>query len=228
MIDLYTWPTPNGWKIHIMLEECGLEYRAHAVNIGEGEQHQPEFLAISPNNRIPAIVDQDGPGGKPLSVFESGAILIYLAEKTGKFYSANLRDQTQINQWLMWQMGGIGPMLGQNHHFVKYAPEEIPYAQTRYINETRRLYGVADRQLADNEYLAGGQYSIADVACYGWMSLWEGQKQDITEFPNVARWLDALSQRPGVQRGMALFREKRRNFAKVDTAQEQLFGNKTS
>ena len=183
MIDLYTWPTPNGWKIHIMLEECGLEYRAHAVNIGEGEQHQPEFLAISPNNRIPAIVDQDGPGGKPLSVFESGAILIYLAEKTGKFYSANLRDQTQINQWLMWQMGGIGPMLGQNHHFVKYAPEEIPYAQTRYINETRRLYGVADRQLADNEYLAGGQYSIADVACYGWMSLWEGQKQDITEFP---------------------------------------------
>ena len=228
MIDLYTWPTPNGWKIHIMLEECGLEYRAHAVNIGEGEQHQPEFLAISPNNRIPAIVDQDGPGGKPLSVFESGAILIYLAEKTGKFYSANLRDQTQINQWLMWQMGGIGPMLGQNHHFVKYAPEEIPYAQTRYINETRRLYGVADRQLADNEYLGGGQYSIADVACYGWMSLWEGQKQDITEFPNVARWLDALSQRPGVQRGMALFREKRRNFAKVDTAQEQLFGNKTS
>lgn len=228
MIDLYTWSTPNGWKIHIMLEECGLEYRAHAVNIGKGEQHQPEFLAISPNNRIPAIVDQDGPGGKPLSVFESGAILIYLAEKTGKFYSANLRDQTQINQWLMWQMGGIGPMLGQNHHFVKYAPEEIPYAQTRYINETRRLYGVADRQLADNEYLAGGQYSIADVACYGWMSLWEGQKQDITEFPNVARWLDALSQRPGVQRGMALFREKRRNFAKVDTAQEQLFGNKTS
>ena len=228
MIDLYTWPTPNGWKIHIMLEECGLEYRAHAVNIGKGEQHQPEFLEISPNNRIPAIVDQDGPGGKPLSVFESGAILIYLAEKTGKFYSANLRDQTQINQWLMWQMGGIGPMLGQNHHFVKYAPEEIPYAQTRYINETRRLYGVADRQLADNEYLAGGQYSIADVACYGWMSLWEGQKQDITEFPNVARWLDALSQRPGVQRGMALFREKRRNFAKVDTAQEQLFGNKTS
>ena len=228
MIDLYTWPTPNGWKIHIMLEECGLEYRAHAVNIGKGEQHQPEFLAISPNNRIPAIVDQDGPGGKPLSVFESGAILIYLAEKTGKFYSANLRDQTQINQWLMWQMGGIGPMLGQNHHFVKYAPEVIPYAQTRYINETRRLYGVADRQLADNEYLAGGQYSIADVACYGWMSLWEGQKQDITEFPNVARWLDALSQRPGVQRGMALFREKRRNFAKVDTAQEQLFGNKTS
>jgi GSH-dependent disulfide-bond oxidoreductase len=228
MIDLYTWPTPNGWKIHIMLEECGLEYRAHAVNIGEGEQHQPEFLAISPNNRIPAIVDQDGPGGKPLSVFESGAILIYLAEKTGKFYSANLRDQTQINQWLMWQMSGVGPMLGQNHHFVKYAPEEIPYAQTRYINETRRLYGVADRQLADNEYLAGGQYSIADVACYGWMSLWEGQKQDITEFPNVARWLDALSQRPGVQRGMALYREKRRNFAKVDTAQEQLFGNKTS
>ena len=228
MIDLYTWPTPNGWKIHIMLEECGLEYRAPAVNIGKGEQHQPDFLAISPNNRIPAIVDQDGPGGKPLSVFESGAILIYLAEKTGKFYSANLRDQTQINQWLMWQMGGIGPMLGQNHHFVKYAPEEIPYAQTRYINETRRLYGVADRQLADNEYLAGGQYSIADVACYGWMSLWEGQKQDITEFPNVARWLDALSQRPGVQRGMALFREKRRNFAKVDTAQEQLFGNKTS
>jgi len=228
MIDLYTWPTPNGWKIHIMLEECGLEYRPHAVNIGKGEQHEPDFLAISPNNRIPAIVDHDGPGGKPLSLFESGAILIYLAEKAGKFYSANLRDQTQINQWLMWQMGGVGPMLGQNHHFVKYAPEQIPYAQNRYINETRRLYGVADRQLANNAYLAGDQYTIADIACYGWMSLWEGQKQDINEFPHVARWLDTLSQRPGVQRGMALFRERRQNFAKVDTAQEQLFGNKPS
>ncbi|MAV47517.1 MAG: glutathione S-transferase family protein [Alphaproteobacteria bacterium TMED89] len=228
MIDLYTWPTPNGWKIHIMLEECGLEYRPHAVNIGKGEQHEPDFLAISPNNRIPAIVDHDGPGGKPLSVFESGAILIYLAEKAGKFYSANLHDQTQINQWLMWQMGGVGPMLGQNHHFVKYAPEQIPYAQTRYINETRRLYGVADRQLANNAFLAGDQYTIADIACYGWMSLWEGQKQDIIEFPHVARWLDTLSQRPGVQRGMALFRERRQNFAKVDTAQEQLFGNKPS
>lgn len=226
MIDLYTWPTPNGWKIHIMLEECGLEYQPHTIDIGKGEQHQPEFLAISPNNRIPAIVDQDGPGGKPISVFESGAILLYLAEKSGKFYSANLRDQTEINQWLMWQMGGIGPMLGQNHHFVKYAPEQIPYAQNRYIKETARLYGVADRQLAQNEYLAGDQYTIADIACYGWMSLWEGQKQDIKDFPNVSRWLSALADRPGVQRGMALFREKRKNFAKVDTAQEQLFGNK--
>lgn len=228
MIDLYTWPTPNGWKIHIMLEECGLEYRPHAVNIGKGEQHEPEFLAISPNNRIPAIVDQDGPGGESISVFESGAILIYLAEKTGKFYAQDPRQRAQINQWLMWQMGGVGPMLGQNHHFVKYAPEQIPYAQTRYINETARLYGVADRQLAKNTYLAGEDYTIADMACYGWMSLWEGQKQDISDFPNVARWLDALGERPGVQRGMALFRDKRRNFAKVDTAQEQLFGNKTA
>ena len=152
MIDLYTWPTPNGWKAHIMLEECGLDYTAHPIDIGKGDQHKPDFLAISPNNRIPAIVDQDGPGGKPISVFESGAILIYLAEKTGKFYSSNLRDQTQINQWLMWQMGGVGPMLGQNHHFVKYAPEQIPYAQTRYINETKRLYGVANKQLGQNAY----------------------------------------------------------------------------
>ncbi|MGA0235380.1 MAG: glutathione S-transferase N-terminal domain-containing protein [Alphaproteobacteria bacterium] len=228
MIDLYTWPTPNGWKIHIMLEECGLEYKAHTVNIGKGEQHEPEFLAISPNNRIPAIVDHDGPSDEPISVFESGAILIYLAEKTGKFYGSDFRTRTEINQWLMWQMGGVGPMLGQNHHFVKYAPEQIPYAQTRYINESARLYGVADRQLARNAYIAGDNYSIADMACYGWMSLWEGQKQDINDFPNVSRWLDELAERPAVQRGMALFREKRQNFAKVDTAQEKLFGNKTS
>jgi len=228
MIDLYTWPTPNGWKIHVMLEECGLEYRAHAVDIGKGEQHEPEFLAISPNNRIPAIVDQDGPGGEPISIFESGAILIYLAEKTGRFYGHDSRERTEINQWLMWQMGGVGPMLGQNHHFVKYAPEQIPYAQTRYINETARLYGVADKQLGKNAYIAGADYSIADMACYGWMSLWEGQKQDISNFPNVARWLDELGARPALQRGMALFREKRRNFAKVDSAQEKLFGNKAS
>lgn len=228
MIDLYTWPTPNGWKIHIMLEECGLEYQARAVDIGKGQQHEPEFLAISPNNRIPAIVDHDGPDGAPISVFESGAILMYLAEKTGKFYGTDFRKRTEINQWLMWQMGGVGPMLGQNHHFVKYAPEQIPYAQKRYINETSRLYGVADRQLAKNAYIAGADYSIADMACYGWMSLWEGQKQDISNFPNVARWLDELGERPALQRGMALFREKRRNFAKVDTAQEKLFGNKAN
>ena len=228
MIDLYTWPTPNGWKVHIMLEECGLEYRAHTVDIGKGEQHEPAFLAIAPNNRIPAIVDQDGPGGEPLSLFESGAILLYLAEKTGKFYSDDPAQRARINQWLMWQMGGVGPMLGQNHHFVKYAPEQIPYAQTRYINETKRLYGVADRQLAQSTFLAGPDYSIADIACYGWMTLWEGQKQDISDMPNVKRWLDTIGERPAVQRGMALFREKRKNFAKVDTAQEQLFGNKAS
>ncbi len=226
MIDLYTWPTPNGWKAHIMLEECGLEYQVHAIDIGRGDQHQPDFLALSPNNRIPAIVDHDGPGGKPISVFESGAILVYLAEKTGKFYASTLRDQTQINQWLMWQMGGVGPMLGQNHHFVKYAPEQIPYAQTRYINETKRLYGVADKQLGKNAFLAGDDYTIADIACYGWMSLWEGQKQDISAFPNVERWLTQVGERPAVQRGMALLRDRRENFAKVTTAQEQLFGNK--
>ena len=228
MIDLYTWPTPNGWKVHIMLEECGLEYRTHAIDIGKGDQHTPEFLAIAPNNRIPAIVDQDGPGGEPLSLFESGAILLYLAEKTGKFYSDDPAQRARINQWLMWQMGGVGPMLGQNHHFVKYAPEQIPYAQTRYINESKRLYGVADRQLAENAYLAGEDFTIADIACYGWMTLWEGQKQDITTMPNVKRWLDVIGERPGVQRGMALLRDRRKNFANVDTAQEQLFGNKPS
>ena len=228
MIDLYTWPTPNGWKAHIMLEECGLDYTTHEINIGQGDQHKPDFLAISPNNRIPAIVDQDGPDGQPISVFESGAILLYLAEKTGKFYATDIREKTRINEWLMWQMGGLGPMLGQNHHFVKYAPEEIPYAQSRYINETKRLYGVADRQLAKNAFLAGDRYTIADIASYGWMSLWEGQKQDINDFPNVKRWLDALSQRPALQRGMALLIEKRKNLAKVTGAQEKLFGNKPS
>ena len=168
------------------------------------------------------------PDGQPISVFESGAILLYLAEKTGKFYATDIREKTRINEWIMWQMGGLGPMLGQNHHFVKYAPEEIPYAQNRYINETKRLYGVADRQLAKDAYLAGDRYTIADIACYGWMSLWEGQKQDINEFPNVKRWLDELAQRPALQRGMALLIEKRKNLAKVSGAQEKLFGNKSS
>ena len=226
MIDLYTAPTPNGWKPQIMLEETGLEYTAHPVDIGKGEQHRPEFLAISPNNRIPAIVDHDGPDGQPLALFESGAILIYLAEKSGQFYGQNHRERSIINQWLMWQMGGVGPMLGQNHHFVKYAPEQIPYAQERYIKETSRLYGVADRQLVDNAFLAGDAYTIADIACYGWMSLWEGQKQDINDFPNVKRWLVDIGQRPGVQRGMAVFLDRRKDYSQIKEAQEQLFGNK--
>jgi len=226
MIDLYTWPTPNGWKVHIMLEECGLAYNTHAINIGAGEQHAPDFLAISPNNRIPAIVDSDGPDGAPISVFESGAILIYLAEKTGKFYATDIREKTQINEWLMWQMGGLGPMLGQNHHFNKYAPEQLPYAQNRYINEAKRLYGVADRQLAKHAYMAGDRYTIADIACYGWMSLWEGQKQDIKAFPHVERWLAELCERPALIKGMALLIEKRKNLAQVQGAQEKLFGNK--
>jgi len=201
MIELYTWPTPNGHKVHIMLEECGLEYNVHAIDITAGDQFEPEFLKISPNNKMPAMVDPDGPDGKPYSVFESGAMLIYLAEKTGKFMPKDDASRYLVLQWLMFQMGGVGPMLGQCHHFRNYAPEKIPYAIDRYVNEGQRLYGVVDRRLAEAEYVAG-EYSIADMALYPWMRIWENQGIDLAKLPNVARWLEAIKARPAVQRAV--------------------------
>jgi GST-like protein len=205
MIDVYTWPTPNGHKVHIMLEECGLPYAVHAVDIGAGEQFRPEFLAISPNNKIPAIVDSDGPDGRPIALFESGAILLYLAGKTGRFYPADLRGRAAVVQWLFWQMAGLGPMAGQTHHFVHYAPQPIDYAIDRYVRETGRLYGVLNKRLADREYVAG-DYSIADMACYPWV-LPQRQKQDMAHFPHLARWKEAIAARPAVQRAYAIAKE---------------------
>jgi GST-like protein len=202
-IDLYYWPTPNGYKISIMLEECRLPYNVIPVNISRGDQFKPEFLAISPNNRMPAIVDHQGPGGQPISIFESGAILQYLGRKTGKFYPASERARAEVEQWLFWQVGGLGPMAGQAHHFLRYAPEQIPYAIERYTNECNRLYGVMNRRLADREFLAG-KYSIADMACVGWASRWERQGQDIEQFPHLKRWLETLLARPAVDRGIHL------------------------
>jgi GSH-dependent disulfide-bond oxidoreductase len=201
MIDLYTWSTPNGRKVSIMLEEVGLPYRVHAVNIGKDEQFRPEFLAISPNNKIPAIVDEEGPGGKRLSLFESGAILIYLGEKTGRLIPKDPATRFAALQWLMFQMGGLGPMLGQTHHFLRQAKEEVPYAINRYKTETRRLYGVLDKRLGEAEYLAG-EYSIGDVASYPWVARHEWHQIELADFPNVKRWYDALGARPAVQKGM--------------------------
>ena len=202
MIDLYTWTTPNGRKVSIMLEELGLPYNVHPINIGKGEQFQPDFLKISPNNRIPAIVDSDGPGGKPISLFESGAILIYLADKHGKFYPTEPRAHYECLQWLMWQMGGFGPMLGQAHHFRRAAPEPIPYAIDRYTNEAKRLYGVIDKRLGEAEYLAGADYTIADIITYPWAARHDWHKVDLNEFPNVKRWYDKIGERPAVKKGM--------------------------
>ena len=205
MIDLYTWATPNGRKVSIMLEELGLAYNTHEVNIGKGEQHESEFLAIAPNNRIPAIVDPDGPDGVPLALFESGAILIYLAEKTAsELLPAAGAQRAHVMQWLMWQMGGLGPMVGQAHHFMFNPKEVVPYGQKRYHDETKRLYGVLDRQLADNEYSAGDHYSIADIASYPWIARFERHQVDLNDFANVKRWFDLLSARPAVQKGMAV------------------------
>jgi GST-like protein len=225
-IDLYYWPTPNGWKITIMLEECGLPYTVHPVNIGKGDQFKPEFLAISPNNRMPAIVDPDGPDGKPISVFESGAILQYLGRKTGQFYPTDERKRVEVDQWLFWQMGGFGPMLGQTHHFRIYAPEQVPYAINRYTNEANRLYGVLNRRLADREYVAG-EYSIADMAIVGWAKLWERQGQNIEDFPHVKRWLETMFARPAVERGLKVSSEIRQNNDMQDPAvQAVLFGQR--
>lgn len=204
MIDLYTWTTPNGRKVSIMLEEVGLPYRVHPVNIGKNEQFAPDFLKISPNNRIPAIVDPDGPGGKSISLFESGAILIYLADKTGKFYPAEPTAHYMTLQWVMWQMGGFGPMLGQAHHFRRAAPEPVPYAIDRYTNEAKRLYGVIDKRLGEAEYLGGDEYTIADIITYPWAARHEWHAVDLDQFPNVRRWYDTVGARPAVQRGMAV------------------------
>ncbi|MGH6948094.1 MAG: glutathione binding-like protein [Kiloniellales bacterium] len=203
-IELYTWSTPNGRKASIMLEEIGLAYSVHPIDIGKNEQFAPAFLEISPNNRIPAIVDNDGPGGKPIGLFESGAILMYLAEKSGKLMPTETRARWVAIQWLMWQMGGWGPMLGQAHHFRRFAPERIPYAIERYSNETRRLYGVLDKRLGEGEYLAGKDYSIADIATFPWAARHEWQGVALAEFPDVKRWYDAIAARPAVQRGMAV------------------------
>lgn len=226
-IEFYYWPTPNGWKISIMLEECGLPYEVKLVNIGKGDQFKPDFLAISPNNKMPAILDPEGPDGSPISVFESGAILQYLGRKTGLFYPADERGRVEVDQWLFWQMGGLGPMAGQAHHFRIYAPEKIPYAIERYTHEVHRLYGVMNTRLKDRDYLAGA-YSIADIACVGWAKLWERQGQNIEEFPNVKAWLSRVMERPAVQRGFALSAEERSkmDFAKDKDAQAVLFGQR--
>ena len=225
-IELYYWPTPNGFKISIMLEECGLPYRMVPVNISIGEQFEPDFLKISPNNRMPAIIDPNGPGGRPISVFESGAILQYLGRKTGKFYPKDERARVEVDQWLFWQMGGLGPMAGQAHHFRNYAKESVQYAIDRYINEVHRLYGVMNKRLANRKFLAG-DYSIADMACIGWANLWKNQGQDIEEFPNLKKWIERVKARPAVQRGMKLGIELRHGIDMKDPkVQAVLFGQR--
>ncbi|MGX9357347.1 glutathione S-transferase N-terminal domain-containing protein [Roseobacteraceae bacterium S113] len=228
MIDLYFWPTPNGWKASIALEELGLAYDTHLINIGAGDQFAPEFLQISPNNRMPAITDPDGPDGAPISIFESGAILQYLARKTGQLGGETERERVAVEQWLMWQMGGVGPMAGQAHHFLKYAPameppNDLPYAKDRYRGEVARLYGVLDKQLSQNAFVAGDFFSIADIAIWPWASLWEGQQQTLDDKPHLARWLSEVSDRPGVKAGRALYAEKRGDFRKDKDAQDKLF-----
>lgn len=220
MIDLYTWTTPNGHKVHIMLEELGLEYTAYPIDIGKGDQFDAEFLKISPNNKIPAIVDNDGPGGKPYALFESGAILMYLADKTGRLLPQAPDKRYDVIQWLMFQMGGIGPMLGQAHHFIKYAPEKIDYAVKRYENEANRLYGVMDRRLNEHEFLAGDAYSIADIATWPWLRSYENQGVDMDGYPNVRRWFDMIGERESVKAGLEVLAGY-----KTDLTDEQAFEN---
>ncbi len=225
-IELWYWPTPNGFKISIMLEECRLPYTLIPVNIAKGEQFKPEFLKIAPNNRMPAIVDPDGPGGRPISIFESGAILQYLGRKTGKFYPQDERGRVEVDQWLFWQMGGLGPMAGQLNHFLRYARETLPYAIKRYEDEVNRLYGVMNARLADREFLAG-RYSIADMACIGWVNLWERQNQNIDDFPHLKRWLATLKARPAVERGRKLGLDLREKVDMKDpNIQAVLFGQR--
>jgi GSH-dependent disulfide-bond oxidoreductase len=223
MIECYSWPTPNGHKIHIMLEECGLAYTAIPVNIGAGDQFKPEFLAISPNNRIPAITDPNGPDGKPISLFESGAILLYLAGKAGQFMPKSDHGKYECLQWLMWQMGGLGPMLGQAHHFRIYAPTKIDYAYDRYTNEAKRLYGVLNKQLADRAYLCGDEYTIADIACFPWTRSTQNQGIDWADFPHVKRWHDAIAARPAVAKGVTVLADLRKPLVD-EKAKEALFG----
>jgi len=223
MIEVYSWATPNGHKVHIMLEECGLPYRVHPVNIGAGDQFKREFLAISPNNKIPAIVDPDGPEGKPLSLFESGAILLYLAGKTGRFLPLSTRGKFEVLEWLMFQIGGVGPMLGQAHHFRIYAPEKIPYAIDRYTNEARRLYGVMNKRLANNRYLGANEYSIADIAVFPWLRSWKNQGIDWSDFPHLKGWFDEIANRPAVKRGVEVLAALRKPLVD-DRSREFLFG----
>jgi len=226
MIDLNYWPTPNGKKISILLEELDVPYQIQWVDIGKGEQFKPEFLAISPNNRIPAIIDHEPlDGGAPISIFESGAILLYLAQKYGQFYSDNLRQQQEINQWLFWQMGGLGPMAGQAHHFRQYAPEQVPYGIDRYTKECNRLYGVLNHRLADREFITG-DYSIADIACWPWALLYERQGQDISQFPHLKRWLDTIQARPAAAKGECLGDERRTSI--TDDESRKVLFNQTA
>jgi len=224
MIDVFTWATPNGHKIHIMLEECGLPYTVHAVDIGAGDQFEPEFLAISPNNKIPALTDSNGPDGKPISLFESGAILLYLAGKTGRFLPEDVRGKYVALQWLMFQMGSVGPMFGQAHHFRNYAPEKIEYAIKRYTREANRLYAVMDKRLGQAPYFAG-EYSIADIAIFPWTRSYANQGVDLSEYPNVKRWFDAIHARPAVQRAVQVLADRRRPIT-GDKEREILFGDK--
>lgn len=223
-IALHSWATPNGQKVHIALEELALPYTVHAVNIGAGEQFDKDFLAISPNNKIPAIVDPNGPDGKPYAVFESGAILVYLASKTGQLLGSTDSERFTILQWVMFQMGGVGPMLGQNHHFRVYAPEKIQYAIDRYTNEARRLYGVIDTRLAKSAFLGGERYSIADIAVYPWLVPHERQGIDLADFPHLKAWYDGIAARPAVQRGMAVLASERKPLESDDKAREAMFG----
>ncbi len=227
MIDVYSWPTPNGHKIHIMLEECGLrldrDWRAIPVNIGAGDQFKPAFLKISPNNKIPALVDPSGPDGKPMSVFESGAILIYLAAKFGKFMPPSDRQKYDVLQWLMFQMGGVGPMLGQNHHFRLYAPEKLEYAINRYTNEAKRVYGVIDKQLAAHKFIAGNQYTIADMAIFPWLRNWANQGIVLADYPHLKTWFEQIAERPAVQRGVSVLAALRKPLTD-DKTRDILFG----
>lgn len=227
-IELYYWPTPNGWKISIALEELALPYKVKFINIGKGDQFASEFLKIAPNNRMPAIIDPDGPDGAPISVFESGAILQYLGRKTGKLYPTDERMRVEVEEWLMWQMGGLGPMAGQAHHFRLYAPDQIDYAIARYTNECNRLYGVMNKRLEGRQWLAADQYTIADIACIGWISRHERQAQNLDDFPNLKRWYAAVRARPAVERGMAVAQQldQKSNIVGNDAAQSVLFGQK--
>ena len=224
MIDLYTWPTPNGHKVHIMLEETGIPYRVHPDNLGAGEQFEPGFLKISPNNKMPAMVDPDGPGGKPISMFESGAMLIYLASKSGQFLPEDLAKKWSTLSWLMFQMGGVGPMLGQAHHFLGYAPEKIPYAMDRYRNEANRLYGVVERRLGESEYIGCDEYTIADMAIVPWLRYPDRQGVEIDKYPRLKKWRDTILERPAAKRGCEVLADRRRPGPHTDKERENLFG----
>ena len=225
MIDLYTWPTPNGHKVHIMLEELELPYKVIPINIGDGDQFKPDFLKISPNNKMPAMVDPDGPDGAPISIFESAAILLYLAEKTGRFMPKDLRGRYSVMQWLMFQMGSVGPMLGQAHHFRGYAPEKLQYAIDRYTNEASRIYGVINKRLGESAWLAGDDYTIVDMATFPWLRSYERQGQVLEDFPNLKKWFEILEERPAVQRGVEVLSESRRQGGLSDKDRENMFGS---